>query len=116
MIAFASPIFDLNGHLIINESPNTNRPTLKRRITRTATLDGLSTFNDSGHTYSDGTYQIELLDADDATRAQLEYLIKTYPLLNLSSTEGAFIGAMETLNIDTNPILLRFIIKQITSE
>lgn len=110
MIAISTPTYDLNGHIVIHEDVTTLYPELRRRATRTATLDGKSSIADMGYSDSDGTFIVTLTDA--GLTEQLERLIKTYPLLYLSSKKGVFSGVIQLMNTQINPIEFTFLIKQ----
>jgi len=110
MIAISTPTYDLNGHIVISESPETLYPQLKRRVSRTATLDGKSTLSDMGYSDSDGTYLVRLDNA--ALKDDLEALIKTYPLLYLSTKQGCFSGTIKNMNMSKTPMEFTFLIKE----
>jgi len=110
MIAISTPTYNLSGHIVINESPDTLYPQLTRRVTRTATLDGKSSINDMGYSDSDGAYVVRLNDS--SLKDNLESLIKSYPLLYLSTIHGCFSGVIKTMDMSKNTPEFTFLIKE----
>lgn len=112
MIALSTITYDIQGHVVIRETPESILPDLTRRVTRTATLDGESTISDLGFTYSDMTYVVRSRSLSDDQIAILEAMIKTYPLVRISTSEGAFIGAISAMTVGRIPVEFTLLIKQ----
>lgn len=110
MMALSTPTYDLRGYIVIHESPDTLYPQLTRRVSRTATLDGKSTISDMGYTDSDGSYVVRF--DDTSIKENLERLIKTYPLLYLSTKNGCFSGTIKTMDTSKTPMEFTFLIKE----
>ena len=107
MIALSVNTFDLKAHLIVRLSNGTQFPVLERRASRTATLDGFNTINDNGLSETDGQFLIETVDI--SAKDTLEYLIKSYPIVNLSSRVGFFTGVIKRLDTQSTPIQFLFL-------
>lgn len=116
MIGLYTPTYDLQGHIILNEDPSSTVPILSRRLTRTATLDGESTINDLGFSYSDGTYVLRFNDLTTKEIGVLEHMIKLHPLVTLTTKEGAYFGAIKSLSLRVQPVELTFLIKKLVSQ
>jgi len=109
MISISAPTYDLNGNVIIVDDAQTKEPDLKRRVTRTATLDGASTISDMGYSDSDGVYNIKsnYVDVD-----KLKNLIQNYSLLTLSTKNGVFSGVISKMNVSAMPVQITFLIEK----
>ena len=114
MISLSTLTYDLNGAVSFEAAPETVYPQLTRRITRKATLDGLSTINDMGFTHSDGT--IIVATRDFSVSDQLEYLVKNYSLLHIVTRNGSFKGAIKSLNTSITPMTFTFLISEKTNK
>jgi len=110
VIALSTTTYALDGHIVIKELPKSNLPSFARRLTRTATLDGNSSINDGGYSDSDSTFIVKTNQTDIADN--LETLIKNYPLMILTSKQGAFLGAMSSLSTRSYPIEFTFLVKE----
>lgn len=117
MISISARTFDLDGHLIIREDSSTIYPELTRRLSRTATLDGNSSINDSGYSVGDQEYIIEASRMTDNDITKLEHIIKNYSVIMLSSKGGVFLGAIKSIKTTLTPIeIIILISKQISEE
>lgn len=116
MIAISTLLYDLRGHIVLSESPKSVFPDLSRRVTRTATLDGNSTLNDLGFTDGDKTYVFSFDNLVQSQVENLEYLIKNYAIVRLSTADGCFLGSISRVGSAKNPTQLTFLVKQRISE
>lgn len=112
MIAISTLVYDLDGHIIFNEASTTTYPVLRRRLSRTATLDGTATITDLGFSFSDSDYFIEIADIARVDRDKLEHIIKSHALVHLCAAEGCFIGAINIMNSRVSPMTFTFLIKE----
>lgn len=115
MIGLSTKVLDLNGFLVIQEGLGTTFPQLSRRVTRTATLDRKSVINDSGYSEGDHEYLIHAHNMSMAEIAILEYMVKTYSIIRISSKLGCFEGVIEYVNTNLSPVVIKLLItKQIS--
>lgn len=112
MIALSTITFDLNGCILLHANPETTAQVYERRNSKNATLDGLSTISDMGFTASDNVFQIKVSDLPADKISQLIYLVKNYPLLYYANQDGFFLGAMNTLRPNINPVEFIFQVKE----
>lgn len=112
MISITTITYDKAGYLFIKPLPGTGLITHERRVSKNATLDGLSTISDFGFTFSDNTLTVKLHYFDDAIVRRLLYFVKNYPLLRYANQDGVFIGSLRKVRTDVTPIEFIFDIKQ----
>ena len=112
MVALSTITFDLSGHIVLDSDPDTTAQVYERRNSKNATLDGLSTISDMGYTASDNVFQIKCRDLSLDQLSQLVYLVKSYPLLYYANSDGLFLGAMNTLRVNVNPVEFVFQVKE----
>ena len=109
MIAISTLTYDIDGHLILHVNPDTDFGKMTRRHTRTATLDGESVITDLGYAWSDMTFNINVSRITNEELDQLKYLIQAYPVLLISTKEGCFEGALDSLDSRIYPISFNFL-------
>jgi hypothetical protein len=112
MISITTLDYDWIGHIYIKPYPDTGRIIYQRRISKNATLDGLSTISDFGYTASDNTLTIKVDNCTPAIIERLIYLVKNYPLLRLSNADGVFIGVLSNIRVTMYPVEFIFDVKQ----
>jgi hypothetical protein len=116
MISISAPVFDLDGNLLIARVSNSDLDSGSRRVTRTATLDGGVSLADMGYAHGDRTLRIV---AEKATREMVDqaaYLQRNYPLLLVATTEGVFLGAIESLAVRGGDLSLNYLVKEKLTE
>jgi hypothetical protein len=92
-VSITSPLFDLDGHVILTGVAPEGMAGFERRNNRTATLDGLAVIPDFGYSDSDRTFDIRWPVKDKAKVDTIRRLAKTYSRLIVSTNEGCFICA-----------------------
>lgn len=112
MIGLTAPVFDIDGALLIKETHNQTAPTLGRRLSRTATLDGGAEITDLGYSEGDRTFIFETTSLTKSEGELLEYFLKTYPLMILSHESGCYIGAIDNLDLSSYPQKFTFLVKE----
>jgi hypothetical protein len=112
MIGLSTLTYDLNGAIVLNANPDTTAQVYERRNSKNATLDGLSTISDMGYTASDNVFQVRCKDLAADKIEQLIYLVKSYPLLYYANSDGVFLGALNTLRVNVNPVEFIFQVKE----
>ena len=110
MIALSTITFDILGQITLFPDRNTSTlGSFRRRSNRTATLDGGSDLTDLGFSYSDLIFTFEITKITQDEAENIEYLIKNYPLLRISTREGFFEGALASVDINATPITFNFL-------
>jgi len=108
MIAISAPTYDTAGSIRIQELPSSDTDTVRRRVNRVRTLDGGVVVNDGGFAHGDR----DLLIRFKPTQAQfdaVQRLVRLYPQLDVSTRDGVFRCApntLETRNGETTLALL----------
>lgn len=97
MISLSAPVFDLIGNTIIQELPDSDISTIRRRINRSPTLDGGVAVNDFGHAVGDRTFAVTWLPGSAAELESVQRLVRLYGRLVAVTPEGAFVVAPEDI-------------------
>jgi hypothetical protein len=98
MIALTTPLFDLDGHIRLEESPQTDLGEIRRRVNRQKTLDGGVVVNDSGYAPGDRTIRVRWRIQSEAQFLAVQRLVQTYPQLTACTREGVFTVAPEAVS------------------
>lgn len=112
MIILSTLTYDPIGYLELDERPDSTYQVYERRATRTATLDGLSAISDMGYTASDNTFVIKLYRPSQIIVDRLIYFVKVYPLIKLTNKDGVFIGLINNVKANINPVEFTFYVKE----
>jgi len=112
MIAISTLIYNLNGHIVLNESPKSVIPNITRRVNRAATLDGKAAISDLGHSVSDGTYIIKVFGVSPETRNKLKAIVESYSLVRLSTRQGCMLGVIKSINVEDEPMEFVFLVQE----
>jgi len=116
MIGISSLTFDINGSQVFQSiSSNSQLNNISRRVSRRATLDGGVSINDNGFSHGDRTFIIVFKNVKKATVDFLVSLFQTYSLIALSTDEGVFEVAPETLTQNNNEVTIRLLANRILS-
>ena len=95
-VALESFVFDPLGAIVLDATPDSELSASARRVSRTATLDGNSAFNDNGWTAADATLTISAyLTAEE--HATIQRLIRLYPDVVCSTDQGCYLGVIESV-------------------
>ena len=116
MITIASIQFDLNGHLILKNTAQSDTRLLTRRATRTATLDGLATSVNFGVSDSDRTLTIQAHDLTNAEVDQLLYLFNTYPNVKMTTDTEVFTVILSDIDYNKNPTKITALVMEKLNE
>jgi hypothetical protein len=97
MIGLSSLLFDPDGALRIEESPDSELSELRRRVSRVRTLDGGVAVNDTGYSAGDRDLVVrwQIRNAGDYGAAQR--LVRVWPRLLVTLREGAFVVAPDSV-------------------
>ena len=103
MVAIIAKTFDLSGVLSLGKVRQT-APEVTRRVSRTKTIDGGVTIQDSGSSQGDRTFVLNIDSIDKVTADKATYLTENYSELYLATEEGYFIGVIERFYIKTGGV------------
>lgn len=116
MIALVTLTYDPIGVAIFDETPDSTYQVHERRVTRTATLDGLCTISDMGYTASDNRFVVRLKSPAQSVVDRIIYMIKNYPLVKLASKDGVFEGVITPFKTHLEPLEFIFTVKRKLSD
>ncbi len=113
MIGISTPTYDAEGSILLKDIEDGNDiMTRSRRLTRTATIDGGSEIEDMGMSHSDRTFVIRTRGLSKTKFDKLALLVEQYPLLIITTEDGAYKGAPDRINIYNDITILRILIKE----
>jgi hypothetical protein len=97
MIGISTPTFDAAGARVL--SANANPWNGRRRVSRTATLDGGVVVTDMG--YADGDRDITVTETDPAleTVEYVRYICETYGVVVVSMADGLYYAAPKRFEV-----------------
>lgn len=112
MLMMNAPVFDINGHIEIDNPNPEGLAQFSRRVSRAATLDGGAAINDFGYSPADRTLEIEwtprsLAEADNARR-----MVQAYGRLIVSWREGCFLVAPQDFDEADNAIIITALVER----
>ena len=102
--------FDPTGWIELHVTQPSETGEVRRRINRVATLDGGAVVNDSGFSHSDRTIDLAWQPTSAASEALIEYMISTYPQINVSTRAGFFRAVPETYTPGAEESTLRLLV------
>lgn len=97
MIGLSAPLYDPLGHVAIQALQSSNLNDIERRVNRVKTLDGGVSISDGGHSAGDRTFRVRWKVRNESELRKVQRLVRLYPLLTVTSTEGVFIAAPEVV-------------------
>ena len=111
-IAFSTLTYDLSGCVLLQnvDLGKSDLETYTRRVTRYATLDSGAYLDDAGYSDGDRTITVSLRGTEDLFDA-LVYLIKNYGLMYVFLPDGAFTGAIASVDPNDGNITVSVLIK-----
>lgn len=92
-VSITAPLFDLDGHVLLDNVSPEGLAGFERRNNRIPTLDGGAAIPDFGYSDADRTFDIRWRVKHKSTVDTIRRLAKTYSRLIVSTEEGCFIGA-----------------------
>lgn len=107
----SSLVFDLDGAKMVSQAPEEelgNRR-IRRRMTRTPTLDGGASLYDAGHSPADRTF---VVDTHVKEFDFFERLVRLYNRVRVCTSQGVFVGAPERCRIDDNRAVMEILIME----
>ncbi len=113
MIGISTPTYDAEGSILLKDiEGDSDKAPSSRRVTRTATINGESEIEDMGMSHSDRTFMIRARGLSKTEFDRLKLLVELYPLLIITTEEGAFKGAPERIHINNGVMTLRILVKE----
>ena len=97
MIHLSALLYDPLGHVAIQALQSSEINDIERRVNRAKTLDGGVTINDGGYSAGDRTFRVRWRVGNEAELRKVQRLVRTYALLTISSREGVFIAAPQSV-------------------
>jgi len=97
-VIVSAPTFDPNGVEKINPLGTSEMSGISRRVNRVATLDGGAVANDAGHWAADRTFRLRWRITGRTQIENLRRMVKIYPRLTVSTQDGVFSAAPESIN------------------
>lgn len=117
MISISSRTFDMDGQLLIRRpSPGTAFDRGRRRLSRSATLDGEVTIFDGGFSHGDRTFIVVVNQPSRTLVDAAKRLLQSYRLLTVSVREGCYRAAPESYTADEGKLTLVLLVKEKVSE
>ncbi len=100
---------DLFGQVALKEG-DSEFSKIDARVSRVATLDGGCVIVHSGVSHGDRTFRIKTkINADK--KAAIEYINENSVLVNISCSEGFFLGAISYIDTSTPDLTMTILIK-----
>jgi hypothetical protein len=102
--------FDLSGWVELHVKAPAETGEVRRRVNRVATLDGGSVVNDGGFADADRTLDLTWQPTSSATEAAVEYLVRTYAQVNVSTRAGFFRAIPATYTPGSDESTMRMLV------
>lgn len=106
MIGLSARVYDLNGARVFKDEEldakyqNSNMD-IKRRMSRTATLDGGVSVYDTGYAVGDRDITVRVPNAPKEVIDFMAYLVQTYNEITVTTDESAFVGVPGRAYVDS---------------
>ena len=114
MISISAPIYDPTGAINLHEIPGSDTRNVGRRVNRVKTLDGGVVVNDGGFAHGDRDLRVRWRPKSEAEYQSVQRLVRLYPQLIVSTREGVFRCAPNTLtNQGTEATLALLVIERL---
>jgi hypothetical protein len=112
MLCFIStPTYDLDGVVALDVIAQPEPDGARRRVNRIATLDGGVVLNDFGFSDGDRTLLLRWRPTGRAQHDDIDRLLQTYPLLQVSTRAGVYLAAPEVYVQGGDESSLRLLVK-----
>jgi len=112
-ISLCTVLYNLSGDALLEASEESDFSFLARRLTRTATLDGGAVIVDNGFSASDGSIKIVLDPGNNNADIynQIAAIIRQFGMVTISSRDGVFLAAIETVTNKKTTLNINLLIK-----
>lgn len=101
---------DVNGHVIL-ENGDSQLNYIQSRSSRVATLDGGCVITHSGVSQGDRVFKIST-KIDEYQKSLIEHIHENSNLVNVSCSDGFFIGAISSIDTSKPSISMTIMIKE----
>ncbi len=91
--------------------PGSDIDQMKRRVSRTATLDGNSVFYDAGYAVSDRDVSLDIPITDDSLVEKAKEFLQNHSEMTLSIPEGVFYCVFQDLTAGADVLSLALMVK-----
>ena len=115
-ITLNSRLFDLDGSIDIDARIDSTDGATVRRVTRVATTDGGVAINDRGYSEGDRTLDYTWRTVSKDHNDSVDYLVKTYPELSVSTSHGVYLAAPEAFTPGVDESNISLLVKSKLSE
>lgn len=112
MIGLATQVRDPIGAVILGKTAESDLAQMGRRVSRTATLDGASVITDGGHAAADRTFDVVCRHVTQDDLDSVEYLIRNYSQIIVSTDRGCFVGALETMRLSEDKLTIKILVTE----
>lgn len=110
LTTLSTPVWDAQGYIEVNALPSQNVGDTRRRVNRTATLDGGAVVNDSGYSEADRTIDLKWKPGTVDYEYTVERLVRFYPRVNISIRSGFYEAAVESYKPTPTESTLRLLV------
>lgn len=107
MIALTTTVYSTLDPVLIRDNGRHNFGDITRRVSRVATLDGGSVFDDKGSTPTDATMIIDLTEISADEFATLRTMASGYTTLHASTARGQYLVAPVALTPKTLTLYIK---------
>lgn len=90
---------------------NTDWGTIRRRVTRSATIDGSAVFVDFGQSDADTTIVLKWVPVSRDDEEYVTRLVKLYPLITVATIDGLFLACPESYTTTASESTLSLLVK-----
>lgn len=111
-ISICSINFDIDGALYLQVAPENNLKEMKRRTSKTQTLDGGVVISDFGYGYADNDFQFTLTNPTPEQVEVLRFLFEFQTALTLSTASGFYIVSPSVLNDSGSEVQLTLLVNE----
>ncbi len=113
MVSLTPPVYSIRPPVLLERTdPWSRYGEVRRRVTRTATLDGGAVLSDLGATDADRTMEITARRATPEQAAEAERLASTYPTVVVSTPVGCYRGALEAVRRQGDELRLTVLVTE----
>ena len=110
LATLSTTTFDFSGYVELDLLPEYTDGEVRRRVNRTATLDGSAVLADGGFSDADRTLQLRWLRRNADTEAAVERLLSTYGSIVVSTRSGVFLASPEAYIPTADESTLRLLV------
>ena len=112
ILSISAPQFDIDGSELLHGVDEAPLQAIRRRVSRTPTLDGGAAINDFGYSDSDRTLDIRWPARDRVQADNIARMVKAYSRLIISMPEGVFVGAPESFDPQSEELQLTILVEK----